>query len=169
MVLPTLYAMTGHLRPAGRSSIEVLGHAGDQAAPWPRLTLDSGEVRYFSFSGHDDVAGVLANMGITRPSRWQPYLTLATTVTVLKALTISRPNNEPLALTFPVLSLGYPLAYGRSSPILSTILESSKYRSVPTGSLARNSFHSGASGWTDDGDTSAIRLSAWIAQYWPNG
>jgi hypothetical protein len=35
---------------------------------------------------NDDVAGVLPNMGITRPSRWRLYFTLATMVAVLNGV-----------------------------------------------------------------------------------
>ncbi len=44
---------------------------------------DSG---YLLLGGHDDVYGVLANMGITKPSRWQLYLTLATMIAVLNSV-----------------------------------------------------------------------------------
>jgi hypothetical protein len=44
------------------------------------------EVRYLLLGGHDDTLGVLANMGIARPSRWQLYFTLATMVAVLDAV-----------------------------------------------------------------------------------
>jgi hypothetical protein len=44
---------------------------------------DSG---FLLLGGHDDVYGVLANMGITKPSRWQLYLTLATMIAVLNSV-----------------------------------------------------------------------------------
>jgi hypothetical protein len=36
--------------------------------------------------GFDDTAGVLVNMGIRHPSRWQLYWTLASMVAVLTAV-----------------------------------------------------------------------------------
>lgn len=44
------------------------------------------EARYLLLGGHDDTLGVLANMGIARPSRWQLYFTLASMVAVLDAV-----------------------------------------------------------------------------------
>jgi hypothetical protein len=50
------------------------------------LELAGTEARYFALVGLDDTAGVLINMGITRPSRWQLYWTLASMVAVLTAV-----------------------------------------------------------------------------------
>jgi hypothetical protein len=50
------------------------------------LRMAGTEARYFLLVGHDDVYGVLANMGIGKPSRWQLYLTLATMVAVLNSV-----------------------------------------------------------------------------------
>lgn len=44
------------------------------------------EARYLLLGGHDDTLGVLANMGIARPSRWAALLTLASMVAVLNAV-----------------------------------------------------------------------------------
>jgi hypothetical protein len=48
--------------------------------------LAGSEARYFLLGGHDDVYGVLANMGIGKPSRWQLYLTLGTMVAVVNSV-----------------------------------------------------------------------------------
>jgi hypothetical protein len=50
------------------------------------LQLAGPAARYFSMVGHDDTSGVLANMAIVRPSRWQLYYTLGTLVAVLNAI-----------------------------------------------------------------------------------
>ncbi len=88
VVLPTLYLLgvftfvrlvessiedLGYGRAINRIRAYYLEAAGDQA-------------RYFLLGGHDDVYGVLANMGIVRPSRWQLYFTLATMILMLTAV-----------------------------------------------------------------------------------
>jgi small basic protein len=50
------------------------------------LQLAGEESPYFLLEGHDDVYGVLANMGIGKPSRWQLYLTIASMVAVLNSV-----------------------------------------------------------------------------------
>ena len=50
------------------------------------LQLAGPAARYFSMVAHDDAAGVLANMAIARPSRWQLYYKLGTLVAVLNAM-----------------------------------------------------------------------------------
>jgi hypothetical protein len=42
--------------------------------------------RFLLLGARDDPAGVLANMGITRPSRWQLLYTLATMILMLNAV-----------------------------------------------------------------------------------
>lgn len=88
VVLPTLYAMgTFTLIRLAESSIEDLayGRAINRIRGYYR-EVAGDQARYFALGGHDDVAGVLTNMGITRPSRWQLYFTLATMVAVLNGM-----------------------------------------------------------------------------------
>ena len=44
------------------------------------------DARYLLLGGHDDIYGVLWNMGMRRPSRWQLWFTLAAMVAVLDAI-----------------------------------------------------------------------------------
>jgi hypothetical protein len=88
VVLPTLYTVgTFTFARLAESSIEDLGYgrAINRIRGYYR-ELAGPDARYFALGGHDDVAGVLANMGITRPSRWQLYFTLATMVAVLNGV-----------------------------------------------------------------------------------
>jgi hypothetical protein len=86
-VLPTLYALGlftfvrlvqivaadfRYARAVNRIRHHYLELAGDQA-------------RLFRLSGHDDAAGVLANMGV-RQARWQPYFTMPTMIAVLNSV-----------------------------------------------------------------------------------
>jgi hypothetical protein len=88
VVLPTVYllGLFTFVRLV-QSSIEDLlyGRAINRIRSF-YLRLARAESRYFLLEGHDDVYGVLANMGIGRPSRWQLYLTLASMVAVVNSV-----------------------------------------------------------------------------------
>lgn len=89
VVLPTLYALG--LFTFVRlvlSSIEDLlyGRAINRIRQfYVDLAGEEGR-RYILLGAHDDPLGVLANMGIDRPSRWQLLFTLATMVAVLNSV-----------------------------------------------------------------------------------
>jgi hypothetical protein len=88
VVLPTLYAVgTFTFVRVSESSIEDLayGRAINRIRAYYR-ELAGAQSRYLALGGNDDVAGVLANMGITRPSRWQLYFTLASMVAMLNGV-----------------------------------------------------------------------------------
>jgi hypothetical protein len=88
VVLPTLYVLglftfvrlvtssTEDLR-YGRAINRIRGYYQEVAGD---------EARYLLLGGHDDTLGVLANMGVARPSRWQLYFTFASMVAVLDAV-----------------------------------------------------------------------------------
>jgi hypothetical protein len=88
VVLPTLYllGLFTFVRLV-QSSVEDLlyGRAINRIRSF-YLQLAGKEARYFLLGGHDDVYGVLANMGIGKPSRWQLYLTLASMIAVLNSV-----------------------------------------------------------------------------------
>jgi hypothetical protein len=88
VVLPTVYVLGlfTHVRVV-QSSIEDIfyGRAINRIRGVYRR-LAGSEARYFLLGGHDDVSGVLANMGIGKPSRWQLYLTLGTMVAVVNSV-----------------------------------------------------------------------------------
>ena len=88
VVLPTVYLL-GLFTPVRvvQSSIEDIfyGRAINRIRGVYRQ-LAGSEARYFLLGGHDDVNGVLANMGLAKPSRWQLYLTLATMVAVVNSV-----------------------------------------------------------------------------------
>jgi hypothetical protein len=44
------------------------------------------EAQWMALGSHDDTIGVLANMGLPKPSRWQLYFTLAGMINVLNAI-----------------------------------------------------------------------------------
>ena len=88
VVLPTLYAIgTFTFVRLVESSVEDLtyGRAINRIrAYYQRVARD--QARFLALGGHDDVAGVLANMGMSRPSRWQLYFTLGAMVAVLNGV-----------------------------------------------------------------------------------
>jgi hypothetical protein len=88
VVLPTLYALgVFTFVRLVESSVEDLyyGRAVNRIRSYYRRELGD-DARYLLLGGHDDVLGVLNNMGMPRPSRWQLYFTLATMVAVLDAV-----------------------------------------------------------------------------------
>ena len=88
VVLPTLYVL-GVFTFARliASSIEDLlyGRAINRIRNYYRDVAGS-QGRYLLLGGHDDPVGVLANMGIDRPSRWQLLFTLGTMIAVVNAI-----------------------------------------------------------------------------------
>ena len=88
VVLPTLYLLgVFTFVRLVESSIEDLfyGRAINRIRSY-YLQMAGAQARYFALDAHDDVFGVLANMGVTRPSRWQLYFTLASMIAVLNAV-----------------------------------------------------------------------------------
>jgi hypothetical protein len=86
--LPTLYMLgTFTFVRLVESSVEDIayGRAINRIRAYYR-ELAREESRYFLFPAHDDTRGVLGNMGITRPSRFQLQFTLAGMIAVLTAV-----------------------------------------------------------------------------------
>jgi hypothetical protein len=88
VVLPTLYllGLFTFVRLV-LSSVEdlVYGRAINRIRNF-YLQVAGREARYFLLEAHDDVYGVLANMGIGKPSRLQLYLTIASMIAVLNSI-----------------------------------------------------------------------------------
>ncbi len=106
IVLPTLYVLgTFTFVRVAQCSVEdiVYGRAINRIRNYYRETAGN-QSRYFALGAHDDVGGVAANMGITRPSRLQLYLILAGMVEVLNGVVGGS------AVAFGVDALGLPTA-----------------------------------------------------------
>jgi hypothetical protein len=105
VVLPTLYVLgTFTFVRLVESSIEDIayGRAINRIRGYYKQ-LAAEDARYFALSGQDDVVGVMANMGMTRPSRWQLFFTLASMIAVLNGVVGAS------AIAFAVDVLGLPL------------------------------------------------------------
>jgi hypothetical protein len=88
VVLPTLYVLGvfTFVRLVSSSTEDLLyGRAINRIRAYYR-ELAGEDAHYLVLGGHDDTLGVLENMGIRRPSRWQLYFTLASMVAVLDAV-----------------------------------------------------------------------------------
>jgi hypothetical protein len=88
VVLPTLFALGvfTFVRLVQSSTEDLLyGRAINRIRAYYRQ-LAGEHARYLLLSDHDDVYGVLANMGMRRPPRWQLWFTLAAMVAVLNAV-----------------------------------------------------------------------------------
>ena len=84
VVLPTVYALGvfTFVRLVESSNEDILyGRAINRIR-----NLYSDYARYLLMGSNDDVYGVLANMAMSRPSRWQLYFTLASMVAVVDSV-----------------------------------------------------------------------------------
>jgi hypothetical protein len=79
------------------------------------LEVAGDDARLFAMSGHDDTAGVLANMGVERPSRLQLLFTLASMISVLTAVVGGS------ATAFGASLLGAPLALATLAGIAAAV------------------------------------------------
>jgi hypothetical protein len=88
VVLPTVYllGLFTHVRVVQSSIEDIFYGCAINRIRGVYRQLAGSEARYFLLGGHDDVYGVLANMGMGKPSRWQLYLTLATMVAVVNSV-----------------------------------------------------------------------------------
>jgi hypothetical protein len=88
VVLPTLYVLgVFTFVRLVESSVESLlyGRAINRIRAYYRQ-LAGREARYLLLTGHDDLPGVLANMGVLRPSRWGLFFTLAAMIGTLNSV-----------------------------------------------------------------------------------
>ena len=90
------------------------------------LRVAGSESRHFALGGHDDVYGVLANMGIGTPSRWQLYLTLASMIGIVNSVV----GGTAVALAAGVIgaSLGVAILAGGGGLLMSVALHSAMQR-----------------------------------------
>jgi hypothetical protein len=123
VVLPTVYVLGlfTFIRLVTSSTEDLLyGRAINRIRRY-YLELAGDDSRYLLLGGHDDTLGVLANMGIRRPSRWQLYFTLASMIAVLNAVV----GGSAAAFTAGVVgaSLGLSLAIGGITAVVSAALQ----------------------------------------------
>jgi hypothetical protein len=86
-VLPTLYVLGvfTFVRLVESSVEDVLYGRAINRIRHHYLELAGDQARLFVLSGHDDPAGVIANMGL-RPTRWRLYFTAATMIAVINSV-----------------------------------------------------------------------------------
>ena len=123
VVLPTLYVLGlfTFVRLVTSSTEDLLyGRAINRIRSYYH-EVAGNEARYLLLGGHDDTLGVLTNMGITRPSRWQLYFTLASMVAVLNAVV----GGSAVAFVAGVAgaTLGPAAAVGAVTAVLSCTLQ----------------------------------------------
>jgi hypothetical protein len=122
IVLPTLY-MLGVFTFARliASSVEDLlyGRAINRIRNY-YLQVAGDQARFLMLGAHDDPLGVLANMGIDRPSRWQLLYTLGTMIAGLNAIV----GGSALALLASALGAPLVLAIivGGAAAIISLVV-----------------------------------------------
>jgi hypothetical protein len=88
VVLPTLYVLGlfTFARLVASSAEDLLyGQAINRIRAYYRQVAGS-EAGFLLLTGHDDPRGVMANMAVFRPSRWQPFFSLAAMIAVLNSV-----------------------------------------------------------------------------------
>jgi hypothetical protein len=121
VVLPTLYVigLFTFLRMSESAEEDLLYGRAINRIRHHYVELAADEARLFMMSAHDDVPGVMWNMGL-RPTRSQPYLTAAFMIAVVNsviggtavALAVAATGDPPL---------GVPVALGGATAIASLI------------------------------------------------
>jgi hypothetical protein len=122
VALPTLYVigLFTFLRMSESAEEDLLYGRAINRIRHHYVALAGNEARLFMMSAHDDVPGVMWNMGL-RPTRTQPYLTAAYMIAVVNsvvggsavALAVAAPGDPPL---------GIPVAVGALAAVASLIL-----------------------------------------------
>jgi hypothetical protein len=123
IVLPTLYVLGlfTFVRLVTSSTEDLLyGRAINRIRGY-YLEIAGEDARYLLLGGHDDTPGVLANMGIVRPTRWQLYFTLASMIVVLDAVVGG--SATAFAAGVAGAPLGLSLAIGGITGLTSAILQ----------------------------------------------
>jgi hypothetical protein len=121
-VLPTLYVLGlfTFVRLVEASVEDVLyGRAINRIRNY-YLELAGDQARLFVLSGHDDPAGVLANMGLS-PTRWRLYFTTATMIAVINSVVGGAAVALALGVAFDA-SLGVAAAAGGVVALVSLLV-----------------------------------------------
>jgi hypothetical protein len=121
-VLPTLYVLGlfTFVRLVESSIEDVLyGRAINRIRNY-YLDLAGEQAKLFVLSGHDDPAGVLANMGLS-PTRWRLYFTTATMIAVINSVVGGAAVALAIGLAFDA-SLGVAAGVGGGFAIVSLLL-----------------------------------------------
>jgi hypothetical protein len=84
------------------------------------LEILGEQSRYVVLGAHDDVLGVLANMGIARPSRWQLSFTLAMMIAMLNAVVGG--SAAGFLLSVVGVPLGLALGLGAVTALVSIVI-----------------------------------------------
>ena len=122
VVLPTLYVIGvfTFLRMSESAEEDLLYGRAINRIRHHYLTLAGDDARLFMLSAHDDVPGVMWNMGL-RPTRSQPYLTAAYMITVVNSVV----GGSAVALAVAATGdppLGIPIAAGAVAAVASMVL-----------------------------------------------
>jgi hypothetical protein len=122
VVLPTLYVigLFTFLRMSESAEEDLLYGRAINRIRHHYVALAGDEARLFMLSAHDDIPGVMWNMGL-RPTRTQPYLTAAYMVGVVNSVV----GGSAVALAVEAAGdppLGIPVAAGAFAAVASLVL-----------------------------------------------
>jgi hypothetical protein len=122
VVLPTLYVigLFTFLRMSESAEEDLLYGRAINRIRHHYVAIAGDEARLFMMSAHDDIRGVMWNMGL-RPTRTQPYLTAAYMIAVVNSVV----GGSAVALAVAAAGdppLGIPVAFGALAAIASLVL-----------------------------------------------
>lgn len=122
VVLPTLYmiGLFTFLRMSESAEEDLLYGRAINRIRHHYVALAGDEAKLFLLSAHDDVPGVMANMGLS-PTRTQPYLTAAYMIAVVNSVI----GGSAIALAVAAAGdppLGVPVALGALAAVASLVL-----------------------------------------------
>jgi hypothetical protein len=122
VVLPTLYVigLFTFLRMSESAEEDLLYGRAINRIRHHYVALAGDEARLFMMSAHDDIPGVMWNMGL-RPTRTQPYLTAAYMIAVVNSVV----GGSAVALAMAATGdppLGIPVAVGALAAVASLVL-----------------------------------------------
>jgi predicted lysophospholipase L1 biosynthesis ABC-type transport system permease subunit len=99
--------------------------------------------RYFLMSGHDDIVGVLRNMGLGRPSRMQLYFTASAAIAVVNSVVGGTAVGFAVGIAFePVLGVSVLAGAAFAAASLAMHMRVSRGRHVSDRELAESLFPS---------------------------
>jgi hypothetical protein len=122
VVLPTLYVvgLFTFLRMSESAEEDLMYGRAINRIRHHYVAIAGDEARLFMLSAHDDVPGVMWNMGL-RPTRTQPYLTAAYMIAVVNSVV----GGSAVALAVAAVGdppLGIPVAVGALAAVASLIV-----------------------------------------------
>jgi hypothetical protein len=145
IVLPTVFllGLFTHMRLVENSVEDLIyGRAINRIRHY-YLEVAGERARYFLMSGHDDIVGVLRNMGLGRPSRMQLYFTASAAIAVVNSVVGGTAVGFAVGIAFePVLGVSVLAGAVFAAASLALHMRVARTRHVSDRELAESLFPS---------------------------